>query len=490
MPQAVDARTPSQLAQLACRGPEGWRCSGSAVAMPFAAAGATPIIPASWKVPRWEIDGQNSIGCASDANSGTSATCVGGCSGSNCPSGVGPLRTCQELITHRWGCYGSLQTCARLQQDTTVEWVSSDTTDDVCYFAPALEAGDLVLQGAPTTVCSGTLSGKVPKSRTAPGQLFEFTLCAGLQPYDFVLNTSNGSAAYTFKNVSGNTWSISQPLLTYTVPWNGVDVAEDDTWANGNSYVVERFPSVNLAFVQSYMAHSTTAPNPIHSSYVYHLNPLQISGQRNTLFASSTTVTFFVESKVDAYLDLGLYAAGLNSVASGSIESQSVTGNAASGAGWKAGIVQQDISTSVSSTFEADAIVTGTAGLWDFDAQINGVYIDTGEFLVLTGNSIGFPYPGLAAPFVWGPGVFSVDPPGTYLINEATAAPTLLLSAGNLQLNGLSTGCSATNAKPAVWNCGITLSGANIDAAVGAAGFGGAAIDPIGAAITTLSSPF
>src|SRR5579875_1013792 len=115
-PAKPDPRTPAELAQAACLGPNGqWHCKLQRK-MVLAASSSSPIIPASWTVPNWYIDPSNSTGCASDSNSGTSSTC--GAAG----SGIGPLATWGELQVHRWGCQGGGQVCPRLQQTTTITW--------------------------------------------------------------------------------------------------------------------------------------------------------------------------------------------------------------------------------------------------------------------------------------------------------------------------------------------------------------------------------
>lgn len=114
-----DTRTESQLADAACTGPKNeWLCP--ARKRPMALSAQAPIIPPGLTIPNFYVDPSNSVGCALDSNSGTSATCVGGCSGSACPSGTGPLATYAEIYGHRWGSLAP-----NLQQQTVV-WFLSD----------------------------------------------------------------------------------------------------------------------------------------------------------------------------------------------------------------------------------------------------------------------------------------------------------------------------------------------------------------------------
>ena len=122
-PAPPDPRTPQQIAQAAC----GTRCKGAMTKPLVAVSGSQPILPPSWTVPTWHINPANSIGCASDTNSGTSASCTGGCSGSVCTSGIGPLLTYQELNVHRLGCQGNPTLCPRWRQSTSIIYDSSQT---------------------------------------------------------------------------------------------------------------------------------------------------------------------------------------------------------------------------------------------------------------------------------------------------------------------------------------------------------------------------
>ena len=101
-PPPTDTRSTATIALAGCStAGGGWACP--AVKRPLMATGQTPIIPPSWTVPNWYIDPQNTTTCASDSNSGTSATCGG--------AGIGPIVTYQELNVHRWGCQGSPSAC-------------------------------------------------------------------------------------------------------------------------------------------------------------------------------------------------------------------------------------------------------------------------------------------------------------------------------------------------------------------------------------------
>ena len=90
--------------------------------------------------------------------------------------------------------------------------------------------------------------------------------------------------------------------------------------------------------------------------------------------------------------------------------------------------------------------------------------------------------------FVWGSGVLSLNS-GSFMEypTGATGATTNLIFTGAFKLNNSATACSHTNVAPDVVSCGISLTAAHLDAAQGAAGFGGYAYLPGGGTITNES---
>ncbi len=193
-----DLRNPSDLAQAACRAADGqWRCPKLVQRHLLAAAGNQPIIPSSWTIPNWYIDPANATTCASDSNSGTSATCSAG--------GVGPLKSYQELYVHRWGCLGTPSYCPRFRQNVTLTFLSSHTDNsDPVLGAFSLENGAQVLiQGQLTSaqrVCTGTITVNAAKNRTT-GQVLEATLPCAVTAEDLIVNSTHASRAWTYSQV-------------------------------------------------------------------------------------------------------------------------------------------------------------------------------------------------------------------------------------------------------------------------------------------------
>ena len=127
--------------------------------------------------------------------------------------------------------------------------------------------------------------------------------------------------------------------------------------------------------------------------------------------------------------------------------------------------------TASGSLFNYDSILTAVSGSGTFGK----VYLAGSAAAVVSGgSSIN------SGGIVWGPGTINVAG-NTRLVYTPTQATAAFLT--TINLDGSTTGCSHTGASPDVVYCGITLTGAHLDAAQGVAGFGGLAYTPGGASI-------
>jgi hypothetical protein len=257
--------------QDACTGAAGeWLCA--ARKRPAASSAETPVTPPTWGVPFWAIDRQNSIGCASDANTGTSATCVGGCSGSVCLGGTGPLLTCQELEVHRWGTTSPI-----LQQNTVVmgvsSWSASDT--DRCYPNPRVQSdSQLIYQGTLATVQTGTLGTVTAKSSAVPGNMLQVVLGAGLVAGEMVTNTNlaHASVAQLFSLVSGTTWNVSQPCVPQiATAGKAAACVEVNSWTTGDGYTVSTQSAIAFGQLSAIIG-GNTASTLAGGVSVYHVD--------------------------------------------------------------------------------------------------------------------------------------------------------------------------------------------------------------------------
>lgn len=465
-------RSPTEIAQAACNG----RCKGAQVNR-LLGAEATPVIPASWTVPNWYRDIANSTGCASDTNSGTAATCTGGCVGATCPSGIGPVQTYQEIAIHRWGTYAP-----RLQQATTLTGLSSDTTaNDPIYWTPYHELGGYSqIQGVLGTaqqICSTTLSAVTAKNRATPQLLtVTFASCAGAAANMLVVNSTHASRATIYKAGSGSSWVMSQPQAPQTPPYFPLFPAptEVDTWAVGDAVIV--YQPVALNVVQYAPTQTSYNGSEDNLGFAYQFAVYDPNGAgSDDLFIGLGTVWQDVQiqrftlwgDRVTAdqntiWIDVSLEG-GAESVVTPTF--QDTFGGIIAGG--------------VLSYIGNDAILVGDNAIRFGD--VARVYIESGGKLSSYQASIVLPESS-SGPFVWGPGIFDVGEASTQL--SGSTFTSTFLNTGGVTLGGQTTACSYTVATPSVINCGITINPTNLDAAASSTGFGKKAFLPGGPSLT------
>ncbi len=448
-------------------------------------------IPKSWTVGAWYIDPANVTGKASDTNS--------------CKSATAPCQTFAEIAT-QWGTYAP-----RLRQNTTITFLSSHSDDsDPVYLNPYIEHGAVVTVegtlGTHQQVASGALSYVVPKRRSS-AQLLEVELPAGVAPGQLVVNVSKGSRAWIYKNAGGNSWYLSQPLAPQVLPLTpGTAPAEANNWAAGDAVTVYRPVAVDLA-----AASPVAGPDGVASPLTfYQLRVLSPSAGadagsngRSTLAISSPDVAF-VEASIDRFVSIGENSFSdrpdfVNVDSSGGLAAKGLT--AAAGMSVMAGQVRSAAWSVSAGTFDDD-VVLGSA-VWMAGGSYGTVFVDSSAALFVQQNAVQFTQAN-GAPVLWGPG--SVDavteghleyPAGAGMA-QATfqvaglyidAPPTAVLAQ---PLPVATTACAVNTGSG--WQCGIAVTAVDLDAPVGAGGFGGTAIDPGGSTITNSvpvgSAPF
>ena len=487
----------------ACAG----RCTNTSHKLADSSGGSRPqILPASWEVGNWYIDPANASGCASDNNTGTTATC--GSAGSL----VGPLQTWGELSQGRWGCPPGATYCPRFISGVTVEFISSQNSSshDPVYMNGAAEQGaQVTLQGALGTtqlIGTGTIAHLVAKNRATPQLLSIQVGSVALQPGYLLVNATHSSRAWVYKSsgtVDGGTeWEISQPLTPEPVPYAYND-SEVNTWANGDTVHVYQPALVNVAAFAINQTNidvvTSEAFGTIYQLAVYDPNGLVFSewgdplemGVVNMIECSSERTVIF-STTPSIYGDLIA-----NSDLIGGVGGAPVVGPDpilyVTQLSFNAGIIggpnapnDGKVSTAA---LRADVILPtdfvdnffGMSG-----GYIGSVYVDTGESLIISGSTdmttVDFQY-ATAYTFLWGPGTTNVSQNArvAYTASGATAA----FKTATLQMNGQTKAC---NGGPTTLGttCNITISGANLDAAFGASGFGGNAWVPGGSCITDL----
>jgi hypothetical protein len=423
-----------------------------------------------WTQGAWVIDPQNVSGTASDGNSGADATHA--------------LVHYSELLA-RWGTQSP-----RLRQDTVITFLSSHTDDtDAVYLTPALEHGaSCILQGtlgAAQQVAAGVLAGVVAKNRAGP-QLLNATLGAGVAAGTFVTNTTAGklSACWVFKNVAGNTWALSQPLARQAAPFVTTP-SEVDTWANGDTYVAFTPLSIALADVGAELvdfnagvANTLVLQNFLAFSPAPNISTLQLS----------PGVYLFSEVSCARIVDSSPFGAGVSNAWSNcdiSAVAWHIHAAPTQIVVWAGG--QQRTGGSISNAqLTRDAIVGGFTTVHGSNSSYSAVYIDTAKNLTWLAQNVSAINP---SPVIWGPGILAVQGGCTlHYPSGAGGAVATFLQTGGFALNSGATAYSVGTGAAAVWNGGITVTAAALDAAVGIAGFGGIAVVPGGASINARPS--
>jgi hypothetical protein len=429
----------------------------------FSLAASPDDVPLSWTKGAWFIDPANATGVASDKN--------------ECDRVVVPCATFAE-VARRWGTNSP-----RLRQDTTLTFLSSQANaNDPVRLDPYIENGAVVsLQGAlgsGQVVASGTLADVVPKNRAA-GQLLEATLPSGALPGQLIVNTTNASRAWVYRNVSGNRLLISQPLTPESVPysWNPIEV---DLWANGDAVTLYQPVAVNLSEALPVLADCNSGDACTNPLVIYQATvldptgggaPLTIAGAMNVALLDSSlrrplSITAGAADWYPDFIDVDTASplsvdapAGYLYVSAGQFRAGAV-GTRLVGVG-----LQKDVIAGVS-------LALG-------DGIYGSVFLDQGVTLsAIPGVDWYWTPPGTGggSPALWGPGALDVSGIARfeYPAGDGGASATFLQT-GGLTIGGQSAACSVDTLNTGVWSCGIPLTPANLDLAPASGGFGGLA---------------
>jgi hypothetical protein len=436
-------------------------------------SGGGPVIPTSWTVPAWWIDPV----AGSDLNNGTSA--------------LTPLKTWAQLV-NLWGTNAPI-----LAQNTVITFLSSqpDGTDPVIW-RPVVRGGFTAsIQGTtPTVVTAGVvLAGVVAKNR-ATNTLLQATLGATAALGQMVINTTGGksSRAWIHKLVAGTTFSLSQPLAPMAVPQTAYP-AEVDTFANGDTVNLVSVVSVNVVDISPVVADYNGAGN--NAVYLYQLNVLLPGGAGAFSPARIGAGVVLLECNAQRLLSgNGSSQSGPNLFTGPSfnacvnVRNIGGLGGQSKGVGWAlvggtvapANAVQGIFDAGEEPLLDGDIILSGPFFVASTTAAgaIGFIAVDTGCTLALSGRwfMTGGTYGGQA---IYGGGGVNVFAGGHFIYpSGAGAAVANLLYSGGTRINGQPNAHSIISGSPDVLNGGISLTAAHLDAAAGAAGFGGHAFIP------------
>ena len=353
--------------------------------------------------------------------------------------------------------------------------------------------GYLQIQGTAPTTTASVFTRTAAKSRAAgsnaalTGSFSAGAPAAGVM----VQNTTSGksSRAFVYKTSGGANWVLSQPCVPATMPHGAFDggPTEVDTWASTDTVNVLGLIAINIGRLRPLVVDYNGGGDNV--LYVYQctvldpggvgLDPLVINGnvafvesvvQREVLLDSPSDDFYQPAFAQNSYF-LGGIAAGPCSI-------------------WVlAGVIADALSNAAAgqTILDYDVIVAPSSSRLKGGLIVGWAYLDAEFFL--GGNAL-IQAQAHGAGIVYGSASAQLDLRGTCslrnLIGTWTAALTFpaAISTGVL-LNDTATGNSAASSGGVVTiHSGIATTVANLDAAAGAAGFGGTAFNFGGASMS------
>lgn len=420
--------------------------------------GSGPVIPPSWLVPAWFIDPVS----GNDSNTGQS-------SGS-------PFKTWAQLVS-TWGTVSPT-----LAQNTTITFLSTqpDNTDPI-VFRPLVRSGAVVsIQGtAPTVVATVVLASTTAKNRATP-QLLQTQLGASGAVGLLLNNTTHASRAWAYKLISGTTFAITQPLTATSVP-DSSNPTEVDTWANGDSVQILRPVGLNIVEVNPIVADFNASAN--NGVILYQFQITNPTGNLQNAFIGGSVALQEVSSlKLLVGKPVGPLAGPSVQQFVNVFSEVGATGDFAGGAWQMIGGALAGNGATFSGTsllLDGDVIVgsNGAELNTNNSAGINlGLVALDGGVLDVIGSEVQVTTALYGSTVIWGSGTLRVDGMTNLRYGGASTAVATFVLTGGLKLNNDTTANSLIVGSPNVYNGGISLTAAHLDAAAGAAGFGGFAV--------------
>lgn len=438
---------------------------------------APSATPSSWSTPNWFIDGSNVSGCAADTNSGQNATCG--------VAGQGPLLTYKELKA-RWGTVQPV-----LSQVTILDFISDQAAGDPVVLRPTpVGSGSFAVVGELTQVATGTFASVTARVK-ATGQQLVVDLGVACAPLAGMLlhNSTHVANAWVESCTGATTAILTQPVQPgFAPPSTYVSRPQEvNTFASGDAFTVSSLPKIQLidfSPVTSSLLTGVTVTAPVYMTHVRITGDLSLSTTR-----VATNLAIATEFRADPYFVAPADPfTPTSTLFNNNFWSSSITavGINPLGLAWYSGGAIENASNTGISVME---------GSFGNDILTHGIIVPAGasnivtlynDSLLVALNSITVAaspeYGGAAA--IWGP-AFVLPYIGSQIRYAGTAAGAFLNSGGlALTFGFYTTAWSVTTGQPAVWNGGVPLTPAALDACpASASAFCGYAEDfPSGAA--------
>jgi hypothetical protein len=406
----------------------------------------------------WFVDRQNSTGVASDENTGLSS--------------AAPLLHKAEIV-RRWGTPSPNLNAVNV----LITYLSADTDNsDPGLFSPFFSAGATLkhIAALPAAGFTGSLLAVTAKNRAGNLALRStFTTTTGAVAINMLLvNATRGnSRAFAQRNTGAGLWQISQPFAPYTGTGNPPNT-EVDTWANGDAITGYALQNIDLALiggqVVEYQAGFVIPSHIVQQLTIWDpqvgaFDPCVLAGQATGLLIEAVSLRATTCGGTQTLrwqlsnvsLNVEFIASGAGPVAEGPII---------------AGGILNGIFLADSPTLQGDTIVASTSTVFS-NTLFNGpLFYDTGVVARLLGSC-----GGASGNPQYGVGKFNLV---QGVMSYSGAAATLFALSGGLQINGATNAYSNATAAGLTTTHLVALTPANIDAAAGAAGFGGLAYVP------------
>jgi hypothetical protein len=356
------------------------------------------------------------------------------------------------------------------------------------YFTPYIENGAYIeITSTLTQIATGTLSNVVALNRATP-QLWNATMPAGTGINQLVVNTTSDGVAWTYKSLGAGLFSLSRPLTAVAVPSAIVPPLGAIVWGNGDTVTVYDPAHVNFVQVEA-QANTDIAAALNTFLYVYRVHGiLPVGDHVDSLLHTQLNVRWY-ECIIDRSLNFTGTSDNDNFIFNSDLTNGLYNISGVTNVAVYGGMVQASANAMTGTAFamQGDPILNINVLLNSFAeaaAQLGSVYIESGKTFSLIGGQLNgtFNREG-GSPFLWGPGNLNIQLGRLLYPSGAGAATAMFLLKGTMKINSQTTAYSVGTGAGAVWNGGITISPANLDAAVGVAGFGGNAIVPGGGAI-------
>jgi hypothetical protein len=240
--------------------------------------GATrpPVVNPAWSVPDWYVHAST----GNDAN-----TCV--------TSGA-PCKTFGEL-RGRWETDEP-----QIPVAVTIH-VLADTTESLIWRPQILPGGSATILGSTTTTASGTLAtvhAKTPSSTTPLLSANISPNASGAQGL-LIVNSTHPGVAWV-DSVAGSVATFTQPMLA-NVPGFTIFETEVNTWANGDSYTLQRPVQMRVAAFEP-----TTFQNAGgldgYFAFVGHVWATDPTGTPGQTLSSLSHLVRLTESRFDTFV--------------------------------------------------------------------------------------------------------------------------------------------------------------------------------------------